>query len=203
MMEMSRQRIHTIGLTAVIAVALAGSLLVVGPLFDGARAVHEQTLLAANSDQLTREKLAELAIEDARYAELHNELLLLRRQITTQDELLDASALASGAAKSAGGRIVAITFADGQIFAAPTGVGMGEDGTATTPQAPAQANTPALQLPVTFEVEVASAAQAAAFIDGLRAGPRLLQVVQAQCSPTTDAKLFTVTVDALIFAARG
>ena len=32
----------------------------------------------------------------------------------------------------------------------------------------------------------------------------LLQVVQAQCSATSgDAELFTVTVDALIFAARG
>ncbi|MGV8908552.1 MAG: hypothetical protein ACOH1Y_06175 [Propionicimonas sp.] len=184
-------------------VALAGSLLVVTPLFDGARGVHEQTLLATSSDQLTRDNLAELAKDDARYAELHNSLLLLRRQITAQDELLDAPALAAAAARSAGGRVVAITFANGQIFAAPTGVGIGEDGTATAPQATAQADTPALQLPVRFEVEVASTAQAAAFIEGLRAGPRLLQVVQAQCSPTNDAKLFTVTVDALIFAVRG
>lgn len=203
MMEMSRRRIHVIGLTSVIVLTAAGSLLVVAPLFDGARGVHEQTLLASNADELTRGNLAELAKEDARYAELHNDLLLLRRQITAQDELRDASALASSAAKSAGGRIVAITFANGQIFAAPTGVGMGEDGQAAVPQAPAQADTPVLQLPVTFEVEVSSAAQAAAFVEGLREGPRLLQLVQVQCSPTNDAKLFTVTVDALIFAARG
>lgn len=203
MMDMSRRRIHLIGLTSVIVLGLAGSLLVVGPLFEASRAVHEQTLLASNADQLTRDHLAELANEDARYAELHNGLLLLRRQITAQDELRDASALASSAAKSAGGRIVGITFAGGQIFMAPTGVGVGEDGTATAPQAPAQADTPVLQLPVRFEVEVSSAAHAAAFVDGLRAGPRLLQVVQVQCSPTNDPKLFTVTVDALIFAARG
>jgi hypothetical protein len=201
-MEMSRRRIHVIGATAVTVAALAGSLLVVAPLFDVARGLHEQTQAAAKSDELIRAHLAELAKEDARFAELHNELLLLRRQITEQDELRDASALASEAAKSAGGRIVAITFADGQVFAAPTGVGLGEDGKAAAPQAPAEADTPVLQLPVTFEVEVSSTVQAAAFIEGLREGPRLLQVVQAQSSPTNDPKRFTVTVDALIFAAR-
>jgi hypothetical protein len=98
---------------------------------------------------------------------------------------------------------MAITFADRQVFAAPTGLGMGADGKPTAPQATAEPNTARFQLPVTFEVEVTSTTQAAAFLEGLRLGTRLLQVVQAQCSPTNADGRFTLTVDALLFSAEG
>ena len=202
-MEMPRRLINLIGTSAVAVIVLAGSPPAVVPLFGAAQNAYAQVEAAANYNQLLRAELADIAKQDERVTDLRSDLDLLRTQIPAQDELRDASVLASKAAKSAGARIVAITFADRQVFAAPSGVGIGDDGTPTAPQAKAEPNTLSLQLLVTFEVEVSSTAQAAAFLEGLRSGPRMLQVVQAQCGPTSDAKRFTVTVDALIFAVRG
>lgn len=201
-MEMPRRLINAIGTAMVAVIVLAGTLLMVVLAID----THTATAHAgevAHSIQVTQAELIDLAHQEVMVPWLRHDLDRLRVQITEADELRDASALASSAAKSSGARIVAITFANRQVLAIPTGTGVGDDGTPTAPQVTAEPNTPQVQLPVTFEVDVSSTAQAAAFIDGLRGGPRLLQVVQAQSSVTNDAKRFTVTVDALIFAAKG
>jgi len=202
-MEMSRRRINLIGGSLVTAVVVIGSLLVMAPQLSALQSANVQSELAANSDQATRAQLADLAKQDSGVAQTNGDLSHVRRQITVHDELRDASALASEAARSSGARIVAITFSERQVFAAPAGQGMGDDGTPTAPQATVQPNTERLQLPVTFEVEVTSTTQAAAFLEGLRLGTRLLQVVQAQCSPTNADQRFTLTVDALLFSAEG
>lgn len=201
-MNNDARQINLVGTVAVAVVALVGTALVVVPLFSTAQQTSIQAAATAVSDDATRARLAALAKQEQLREEFLNDLLVARSQIPAADELQDASALASAAAKSAGARIVSITFAGRQVFAVPAGVGMAEDGTATVPQVPAVPDTPWVQLPVSFEVEVSSTAQAAAFLDGLRAGPRVLQVVQAQSSPTNSAKLSTVTVDALIFSAK-
>jgi hypothetical protein len=200
-MEMSRRRINLIGGSVVTAVVVIGSLLVMVPQISSAQSANVQSELAANSDQATRAELAELQRQNSGVAQTNGDLSSVRRQVTAHDELRDASALASEAARSSGARIVAITFANRQVFVAPTGLGVGDDGTSTAPQATAVPNTSRFQLPVTFEAEVTSTTQAAAFLDGLRLGTRLLQVVQAQCSPTNDPAKFTLTVDALLFSA--
>lgn len=201
-MEMPRRLINLVGSAVVAVIVLGGTLLMV-VLSTETHNTTAQAEQVADSNRVTRAELADLAHQEVMVPWLQHDLDGLRMQITEADELRDASALASSAAKSSGARVVAITFADRQVFAKPTGTGVGDDGTPTAPQATTEPSTPQVQLPVSFEVEVSSAAQAAAFIDGLRAGPRLLQVVQAQSGVTNDAKRFTVTVDALIFAARG
>jgi hypothetical protein len=200
-MEMSRRRINLIGGSVVTAVVVIGSLLVMVPQISSAQSANVQSELAANTDQATRAELAELEKQNSGVAQTNGDLSSVRRQVTAHDELRDASALASEAARSSGARIVAITFANRQVFVAPTGLGVGDGGTPTAPQATAVPNTSRFQLPVTFEVEVTSTTQAAAFLDGLRLGTRLLQVVQAQCSSTNDPAKLTLTVDALLFSA--
>ena len=201
-MEMPRRTIHVIGASAVVALLLSGSLLVVLPLLGAAHSANAQAEEATNAQQWTRDQLTDLAKRRAVVEELYAELDGLRTQIPVQDERTDASVLAAAAAKSAGARIVAITFADRQEFAAPTGLGLSDEGTPAAPQATAEPDSSHFQLPVTFEAEVSSAAQAAAFIDGLRTGSRLVQVVQAQSSATNNSQLFTLTVEALMFSAK-
>ncbi len=196
------RQINLVGTVAVAVVALVGTALVAVPLFSTAQQTSIQAAASAVSDNATRARLAALAAQVQLREESRNDLLVARSQIPVADELQDASALASAAAKSAGARIVSITFAGRQVFTPPAGAGMAEDGTAAAAQVPAVLETPWVQLPVSFEVEVSSTAQAAAFLDGLRAGPRILQIVQAQSSATNSAKLSTVTVDALIFSAK-
>jgi len=202
-MEMSRRRIHLIGASAVAALLLSGSLLVVVPLLGAAQSANAQAEQSINAEHVTRGQLTQLAKRGSVPGELYGRLDRLRMQIPVQDERKDASVLASAAAKSTGARIVAISFAGRQVFAAPTGLGRGDEGAQTRPEAAsAQPDSPSFQLPVAFEAEVSSAAQAAAFIDVLRTGSRVLQVVQAQSSATNGSERFTVTVDALIFSAK-
>lgn len=201
-MELSRGLINAIGSVVLAVILSGGALMMVAISVDS----HNTTAHAGevdHSNQVTREELAGLAHQEVMLPWMHHDLDELRKQIPGADELSDASALASAAAKSSGARILAISFGGRQVFAAPAGVGMGDDGQPTAPQATVKPGTLQLQLPVTFEVDVSSTAQAGAFIDGLRSGPRMLQVVQAQASPTNDAKRFTLTVDALIFSAKG
>ncbi len=200
-MDPSRRAINAIGTGVVALIVLAGTMVMVA-LSTETHAATAHVGEVAYANQLTRAEIADRAHQEVALPRLHHDLDSLRMQITEADELSDASALASAAAKRSGARIVAINFADRQVFATPTGTGMGDDGLPTATQSEPEPNTPRVQLPVTFEVEVSSTAQAAAFIYRLQDGPRLLQVVQAQSSPTNNVKLFTVTVDALIFAAR-
>jgi hypothetical protein len=201
-MELSRRLINTIGITVVAAILVAGTLLMVLVSIDTQNAAAQAAELS-HSNELTRVELTDLSHQEVMLPWLRHDLDELRKQITVADELSDASALASAAVKSSGARMVGITFGDRQAFAPPSGLGMADDGTPKAPAVAAEAEAPALQLPVTFEVEVSGTAQAAAFLRGLQAGPRLLQVVQAQSSRTNDPKRFTVTVDALMFAAKG
>ncbi len=113
-------------MTAVVLIGLAAH--------DGPRSTPAhfeaklQSELAASPNDLQAAQLAELAKQDSGIAQTNGDLSHVRRQITVHDELRDASALASEAARSSGARIVAITFADRQVFAAPAGLGMGADG---------------------------------------------------------------------------
>lgn len=201
-MELPRKVINLIG-TAVVTVIILGGTLMMVVLSSESHTTTAHAVEVAHANQLTRAEIADLAHQEVMMPWLRHDLEELQKQIPRADELSDASALASSAAARSGARIVAITFAGRQVFAAPTGTGMGVDGTSNAPQVAPEPTTPRVQLPVTFEVEASSTAQAAAFIYGLQGGPRLLQVVQAQSSPTNDPKLLTVTVDALIFAAQG
>ncbi|HEY3339443.1 MAG TPA: hypothetical protein VGK18_13145 [Propionicimonas sp.] len=202
-MKRSIRQVHVIGALSTAVVVLTGPLLVVAPLYTALRNDTVQTQVAEAANNAARLQLAELAKQNSNLTQLRSELEQVRGQITRADELRDASALASAAARSSGARIVEITFGDRQVFVAPAGSGLGDDGTPAVPLATPDPNTVHVQLPVTFEVEVPSTASAATFIEGLRSGQRMLQVVQAQCSPTNDAKRFTLTVDALMFAAKG
>lgn len=201
-MEMSRRRIHVIGASVVAGLLLSGSSLVVLPLLGAARSASAQAEAATNAQQVVRARLTDLEKRRAVVEELYARVDGLRTQIPVQDERTDASVLAAAAARSAGAKIVAITFADRQVFAAPTGLGLSDAGTPVAPQATAEPDSSSFQLPVTFEAEVSSAAQAAAFIDGLRTGSRVVQVVQAESSATNNTQLFTLTVETLMFSAK-
>jgi hypothetical protein len=202
-MEMPRRLINLIGAAVVMIIIIAGTLLVAAPLFNSAFEATTQAAVAAKSNEVMRELLNKRVEQNSRLDEYKSLLATLRGEIPVEAELRDASALVSAAAKASGARVQSITFGEPKVFVPPVGGGMGTDGQPNATQTNADADTPTVQIPVTFEAEVSGAAQAAAFVDGLRAGPRQLQVVEAVSSPTNSGKRFTVTVDALIFAAKG
>lgn len=201
-MRMPRRLINLIGTAVMAAIVLAGLALAAIPLLSSAHLVSLKVTATEDSNRGMQARIDLMSEQQSKLGTLEAELASLRQQITAADELRDGSALASKAAKASGARLVAVSFGTRQVFAAPIGGGIDEEGNAAAQGPGADANAAKVQIPVTLEAEVTSPAQAAAFIDGLRSGPRLLQVVEADCSPTNDAKRFTVTVDALIFAAK-
>lgn len=202
-MEISRRLINLIGASLVLVILVAGFSLLAWPLFGaaGAAAAQVSALKQSNADlQSELGKRMELAKNKAA---LEAEVAGLQREIPAQAELRDVSAVASSAAASSGARITAISFGDPQVFTAPSGGGVGPDGKPIQKQTPANAKTAQVQIPVTIEAEVANTTQATRFIDGLRTGSRLFQIVQATTSQTTELTRYTVTVDALIFSLKG
>jgi hypothetical protein len=202
MMEMPKRLINLIGAAVVVIILIAGNLLVAGPLFNSAVETAAHAEAVRQSNEVMRDLLDRRIDQDAHMGELRIRLTALRAEIPAELELRDASALVSAAAKASGARVQSIVFGEPKVFVAPAGGGMGTDGQPNAKQEKADAKTPTVQIPVTFEAEVSSATQAAAFVDGLRAGPRQLQVVEAVSSPTNNDQRFTVTVDALVFAAK-
>lgn len=201
-MEMSRRLINLIGISLVLVILIAGFSLLAWPLFGAASAAATQAGALAESNQNMQTQLNDQIELAKNKAALAAEVAGLRREIPVQDELRDVSAVASAAAATSGARITAISFGDPQVFAAPAGGGIGTDGKPVQKQTPATNTTTQIQIPVTVEAEVGSATQAAQFVDGLRTGSRLFQLVQVDTSQTTDPARYVVTVDALIFSLR-
>lgn len=84
--------------------------------------------------------------------------------------------------------------ADGAEAAAPAG----GDGTTGAEGAAADASSPQQQVTVTIEVEVPDATQAAAFIDALGSGPRLLGIARSELTSDKEGPL-TLAVTAYAF----
>lgn len=201
-MEMSRRLINLIGAAAIALILILGFSGVAWPLFSAAGGAARQTGELASANAKMQADLDE-QIQMARdKGALEAEVARLHREIPFDEELRDVSAVASTAASTSGARIVSIAFGDAQVFAAPTGGGIGTDGKPATKPNPADASTIQVQIPVTIEAEAGSATQATEFVDGLRTGYRLIQFVQVDTSQTTDPSRYAVTIDALIFSQR-
>lgn len=201
-MTMSRRLINLIGAAAIALILILGFSALAWPLFSAASGAARQAVGAAQTNAELRAELDQ-QIELAKNKDaLEAEVARLHREIPFDEELRDVSAVASAAASTSGARIVSIGFGDAQVFAAPSGGGVGTDGKPANQSKTADANTIQVQIPVTIEAEAGSATQATEFVDGLRTGYRLMQFVQVDTAQTTDPSRYTVTIDALIFSQR-
>lgn len=201
-MEMSRRLVNLIGAAAIGLILILGFSAVAWPLFSVASgAARQASGVAQTNGELQAELDHQMEMANNKAA-LEAEVARLHREIPFDEELRDVSAVASGAASTSGARIVSIEFGDAQVFAAPTGGGIGTDGKPAKAPKPADANTIQVQIPVTIEAEAGSATQATEFVDGLRTGYRLMQFVQVDTSQTTDPSRYAITIDALIFSQR-
>lgn len=201
-MEMSRRLINLVGVSVVLVILVAGFSLLAWPLFGAASGTAAQASALAQSNADLRSELDKRIELAKNKAALEAEVAGLRREIPAQAELRDVSAVASTAAGNSGARITAISFGDPQVFTAPSGGGIGTDGKPVQKQTPANAKTAQVQIPVTIEAEVSNTMQATRFVDGLRTGSRLFQIIQVDTSQTTEQNRYTVTVDALIFSLK-
>lgn len=222
-MNIPKQLINLLGAVVVIGVIVAGVALIALPMYGSSQTTDASARTVAQTNDVYDIQVQTLSAERERMDETTADLANLRRQIAAIPQLDDVFEIVIASAADTGARITNVSAGDPEDWAS-RGTAVGEAAaaadtpTATEPSAtapPADAGTDAAaadssaasdaaappagdspwrQVPLTIVVELADAAQAAAFIDALGRGPRLLAPIDG----TLDEGTLTVTALAFI-----
>lgn len=202
-MNLPKRLINLIGTVLVVGMLAVGIFMVAWPLYTGHLEVEAQRLSVAQSNDVQAARIQELAKQQAELPALTAELDGLRQQIPVTASLDQASKLAVAAAKASGSHLQTFAVGDTVEFVPPAGV---VADAAAQPSAPADgsaAESPRLQTSVSFTITTDSTAQVAEFVDKLRTGSRLVQIVQVLVSTGDEVPVVvTGTVTALIFVQQ-
>lgn len=220
---MPRSLINVLGVVVTIAVLAVGIFFVAGPLVLQAFGVVGQTATVAGTNALYEAQVDHLQEEKSRLDEIEASVADLQTQITPANELDDVFELVANAAQASGVTITSISAGDTVSFvtrtsptadstvAAPattdTSASAADTGDESTPADSTQnsstggsaagADTGRVQVEFTIDVNASSSAQAVAFLDALRGGPRLLGQVDTTVSSSDTG--FNVLLTALAF----
>lgn len=202
---MSKQTINLLGGVVVAAILLLGLLLGVLPRWQAAQDADADRHEVALRNQEQQAFISALAAQREDLPQLRAQVGALKQQIASGPHLEQVIELASGLP---GGAVLrSITPAEGDASGAGTGTtatptpGAGTGGGTNTGAATGTVSTFAA-LPVTIVIDVRRATDAAAVLDKLREGPRLLAVDQAELteSGAGDAgAAYTLTVTGRVF----
>ncbi|HOC14276.1 MAG TPA: hypothetical protein PKJ61_10420 [Propionicimonas sp.] len=204
-MNLPKRLINLIGTVLVVGMLAVGIFMVAWPLYTGHLEVEAQRLSVAQSNDVQAARIQELAKQQAELPALTAELDGLRQQIPVTASLDQASKLAVAAAKATGSHLQTFAVGDTVAFTPPAGVVTDAAAAAPAP-APTDgsaAESPRLQTSVSFTITTDSTAQVAEFVDKLRTGSRLVQIVQVLVSTGDEVPVVvTGTVTALIFVQQ-
>lgn len=196
-----KRLINLIGTLLALGMFAAGIFMVAGPVALGSLEVEAQRVTVAQSNSMLAAQIEGLAKQAAELPALESELSGLRRGIPMSAGMDQVSALAVKAAAAADVELKSFDIGDTAAFVPPAGALV--DGAAAEPAPPvagdAAADEPRRQVSVSIVVETDSASEAADFVDRLRKGPRLLQILQVVNAGGEDGESGTTTVTALAF----
>lgn len=209
--------IHIVGALLVLAVAVAGMLMIALPLFVQAQATTQSASDAAAGNLAYRDQVTALAAEEDRRGEIETELAALREAIPASADLDDVFERIAAAAGETGVTLVSASAGEPEAWTArpadvtaesaqATADGAGStgetDAAASGPETPAPAaDASRQQVGLTIVVESEDPLRAARFLDAVTAGPRLIAVVQTALSDSGGAA--QLTVSATTFVAPG
>jgi type II secretory pathway pseudopilin PulG len=189
-MNLPKRLIHLVGIVGVLGVFIAGIMLVALPVYLGSVDVLAEQKNVADSNSLRMAQIEALKSQLDRLPEVQSELAGLRQQIPASPLLDEVSQLGVAAAQDAGVELGSITSAGVSTFVPPAGTavagieaaaaGAGGDAGTTVAEGTAGDSEPAedkLQIDITFVVSTGDKSRIPEFVDGLREGPRLLQIV--------------------------
>jgi len=197
---MPKHIVTAIGLIVSLGVIALGVFLVALPLYFQAVSVDTQTAAVASTNELYQAQVDSLTAQQGNLGEIETDVAGLRAQIPASGQLDDVFEVVAHASEASGVQIVAVTAGEQVAFATRIGSAEGDaaaaapaptpeptdaaaDTTETTSDAaPApDAAAAAGRQQVDFVISAAATdmAQATAFLDALRAGPRLLNSVTA------------------------
>lgn len=217
---MSKQLITALGLVVSLGVVALGLFLVAMPIYFQSVTVDGETAQVANVNAIYQAQVDMLHEQSQSLDQINASVTGLRAQIPATGQYDDLFEVIANAAATSQVTITAVTAGTQTVFTSPTGSGAG--GVAT---APAPAPTPAptdpagtdgstepgafqgvagssssgrQQIDFAIQVDAADMSQATAFLDALRAGPRLLSNVTATSTQTGQGAV-SVQVMALAY----
>lgn len=220
-MNVNKQLINLAGILIIVAVLVIGVVVVAMPMVGQAQDTDSQTRTVSEANAVYDIQVAHLTRENDRIVEIDASLAALRTSIAATPQLDDVFEIINAAATGTAASIQSVRVADPTAWTARASVvdaiGSGVPIPAATPApevtedpvaddaqpggepqpapvaTPDAMTSPQLQVVVTIQVAVPDALVAAAFVDALAAGDRLL-------TPISNRYLDGVlTVEALAF----
>jgi hypothetical protein len=224
---MSKRIVTAIGLIVSLGVIALAVFLVASPLYVQAVAVDAQTATVAQSNSVYQAQVDSLHQQKQNIDQINASVTALRSQIPSTGKLDDVFEVVGHAASASGVALTTVTAGDQVVFVARTAA---TDEQATVP-APAPAPTPApsstqaadapatpapdagsggtaaasgrQQVDFAIQASAVDMAQATAFLDALRAGPRLLSSITASTTQSGEGTV-DIQVSALTYVdAKG
>lgn len=196
-MNIPSRLINLIGAVTVVGVLLAGLVLVALPVYLGSKEVDAMRLSAQQANDLTQLRIDSLAKMQDDLPDLQDKVRNLRSEIPQVNRIDTVSRLASQAATDSGATLLEMQVSDPEEYSAPTGPTT-DEGKSSTAADTEQSDTGRTQVEVTFRIGADTNDEIAKFIDGLRGGPRRLQLVSVT-SAISEETGFEATVVARAF----
>lgn len=218
---MPKQLVTALGLIVSLGVIALGVFLVAVPLYFQAVAVDTQTAAVASTNAIYQTQVDSLRAEEENLDAINANVADLRSQIPASAQLDDVFEVVGRAAEASGVALSAVTAGEQVPFVVRTGAtneegaesapapaptpapteGAESTGGATSPEvaAPeASAESGRLQIDFVISATATDMQQATAFLDALRAGPRLLNSVIASSNQTGEGTV-EVQINALTY----
>ncbi|MDQ7878089.1 hypothetical protein Q9R08_08905 [Microbacterium sp. QXD-8] len=221
---MPKQLVTAIGLIVSLGVIALGVFLVAMPLYFQAVGVDGQTATVTNTNAIYQAQVDHLTEEEENLERINAEVAELRSQIPATAQLDDVFEVVGRAAEASGVSLTSVTAGEQVLFT--TRIGVIDGDTAAVAPAPTPEPTPAAtegatdtitgttteaaagagiadaagrqQVDFVITASATDMAQATAFLDALRAGPRLLNSVTATTSQGSEGT-FDMQITALTF----
>lgn len=225
---MPKHLVTAIGLVVSLGVIALGVFLVALPLYFQAVSVDAQTATVASTNALYQAQVDSLRAEQENLDAINANVADLRSQIPASAQLDDVFEVVGRAAEASGVALTAVTAGEQVIFVARTGAvddesvtaapapepsptaeadasatggtGAADSGTPNAITDPSAAPVTSGRQQVDFVISVTAAdlGQVTAFLDALRAGPRLLSSITATSNQTGEGT-FGMQITALTY----
>ncbi|MDR7185780.1 Tfp pilus assembly protein PilO [Microbacterium trichothecenolyticum] len=217
---MPKHIVTAIGLIVSLGVIALGVFLVAMPLYFQAVAVDGQTATVASTNALYQSQVDELTVQQENLDQINADVADLRAQIPSSGQLDDVFEVVGHAAEASGVQIGSVTAGAQVAYATRSGAIEGDAAAAvpapapeatdaatdtTTGTATDAAPAPDLaagagrqQVDFTIAATATDMEQATAFVDALRAGPRLLNSMAVTMTQSGEGTV-DITVTALTY----
>lgn len=211
---MPKQLVNVIGVVVVVAILALGIALIALPMYLQSLSTSAQTAQVAQTNDVYQAQVDQLRVEEERFDEITADVATLQTQIPPAMLSDDVFEIVAKAAEAAGVMVVSVSASEPVAWGSRTGAASseaqatptdpaieGDDETVPTGPAVVPAAAGQAQVPFSISISTDDSAKAAAFLDQLGMGPRLIGIVSSTL--TASDSVYALDVAALSFVRAG